>query len=104
MSRSRRTAVIALGAVCAVSSFGWILTAFMFSAYKIPSEAMTPSVAPGDRVLARHIGGHRSNPAAGIGLAGTWPSGSWSTRRVLSLHPRQAGDRTGWILDQTGHR
>jgi signal peptidase I len=60
MSRSRRTAVIALGAMCAVSSFGWMLTAFMFSAYKIPSEAMTPNVAPGDRVLARHIGGHEA--------------------------------------------
>jgi signal peptidase I len=50
--------VVALGVVFVAASAVWVATALMFSAYKIPSEAMTPSVASGDRVLARHIGGH----------------------------------------------
>jgi signal peptidase I len=52
--------VIISGTVCVAALLGAVAVRFMFDAYKIPSGAMAPTVARGDRVLARNISGREA--------------------------------------------
>ena len=54
---TRRNAItIAAVAVAAAAVLGWVLVMSFFDGYVIPSEANTPTLQPGDRVLTRPLG------------------------------------------------
>lgn len=53
----RRPLVVGLGVLLGLSAAVAVGVQIMFDAYKVPSGSMTPTLEPGDRVLAWSVGG-----------------------------------------------
>ncbi|KAB8161569.1 signal peptidase I [Streptomyces sp. 3MP-14] len=49
---------VAVGLGCVLFLGGFVLAAFLYQPYTVPTDSMAPSVASGDRVLAERIEGH----------------------------------------------
>ena len=57
----RRASLIIIGTLFALALAAAIAGSTLYDAYKIPSGAMSPTVNPGDRVVARHIRGRNAH-------------------------------------------
>lgn len=49
---------VAVGLGCVLFLGGFVLAAFLYQPYTVPTDSMSPSVTSGDRVLAERIEGH----------------------------------------------
>lgn len=57
MSKRRRGRLIAAASIVGIVVAVWLVVGVAFDGYRIPSEAMSPTLDVGDRVLARSISG-----------------------------------------------
>ncbi|SOD64604.1 signal peptidase I [Streptomyces zhaozhouensis] len=54
----RTLSSVAVGLGCVLFLGGFVLAAFLYQPYTVPTNSMAPSVSSGDRVLAERIEGH----------------------------------------------
>ncbi|WP_461036138.1 signal peptidase I [Streptomyces mayteni] len=53
----RRLSAVAVGVGCALFLGGFVLAAFLYQPYTVPTNSMSPAVTAGDRVLAQRVDG-----------------------------------------------
>lgn len=98
MAKRRRTVLIVGAGALGLLLAAWSVAGLLLEAHRIPSQAMAPTINPGDRVLARSIAG--GDAARGdviiYSRAELGDAGSEYIARVVAV----GGDR---IADDKGH-
>ncbi|MDT0269334.1 signal peptidase I [Streptomyces sp. DSM 44915] len=89
---------LAVGLGCVLFLGGFVLAAFLYQPYTVPTDSMAPSVASGDRVLAERVEGHEVHRGDVV----VFRDADWGDLPMIKRVVGVGGDTVACCDDDTG--